>query len=77
MFDPELAHIYVVHTYDDTGDQHSVPYGWTNGAGIGGQILLAAPDEWMQDSLGVRGRHIVQLSPDSPLLQRQRVVIVN
>ena len=31
LFDPELAHIYVVQTYDDTGDQNSVPYGWQNG----------------------------------------------
>ena len=31
LFDPELAHIYVVQTYDDNGDQNSVPYGWQNG----------------------------------------------
>ena len=32
LFDRELAHIYVVQTYDDTGDENSVPFGWTNGS---------------------------------------------
>ena len=31
LFDPELAHIYVVQTYDDTGDQNTSSFGWING----------------------------------------------
>ena len=31
LFDPELAHIYVVQTYDDTGDQDTTSFAWTDG----------------------------------------------
>ena len=32
LFDPELAHIYVVQTYDDTGDQELGPIWMENGS---------------------------------------------